>query len=169
MAQGFVKVSVIIVLVSVGIPAITFAGHIEQVAGWAEKVALGDNPPIILNAKIDTGAKNSSLHTLEHHIFDKDGKEWVSFAVVNKKGDRKRIEEPLLRYTKIKQKGSRPPVTRPVILLGICMGNVYKKVEVNLVDRTSFNFPMLIGRSFLQGSFVVDADHKYINKPDCKR
>lgn len=168
MAQVFAKDRVMILLIFLCLPGATLAGHIEQVAGWAEKVALGDNPPIILSAKIDTGAKNSSLHTLEHHIFEKDGKEWVSFALVNKQGDRKRIEEPLLRYTQIKQKGSRPPLTRPVILLGVCMGNVYKKVEVNLVDRTNFNFPMLIGRSFLQGSFVVDADHKFINKPDCR-
>lgn len=150
-------------------PGIVVAGHIEQVSGWAEKVALGSNPPIILRAKIDTGAKNSSIHTVEHHIFKKDGKEWVSFAIINKEGDRKRIEEPLLRYTQIKQKSGRPSRQRPVILLGICMGNVYKKVEVNLVDRTNFNFPMLIGRSFLQGSFVVDADHRYINKPNCNQ
>lgn len=156
-----------LVLICISFPGILLADHVKQISGWAEKVALG-NPPIILEAKIDTGAKNSSVHTLEHHIFEKDGKEWVSFAIVNKHGDKKRIEEPLLRYTQIKQKGNRAPRTRPVILLGICMGNVYKKVEVNLVDRTNFNFPMLVGRSFLQGSFVVDADHKYYNTPDCK-
>jgi len=152
-----------------GLPADSVAGHIEQVSGWAEKVALGDDPPLMIGAKIDTGANNSSLHTLEYHIFKKDGTEWVSFAIVNKEGQEKRIEAPILRYAKITQKNSQPSHVRPVIMLGICMGTVYKVVEVNLVDRTNFNFPMLIGRSFLQGTFVVDPDHKYMTTPNCKK
>lgn len=143
------------------------ATHVKQMSGWVEKVAIGD-PPIVLQAKIDTGAKNSSLHTVEYHLFKKDDKDWISFAVVNKEGKGRRIEAPLLRYTKIKQKSNRPSRERPVIMLGMCLGNTYKKVEVNLVDRSNFNYPLLVGRSFLKGNFLVDADHKYINTPDCK-
>ena len=156
------------VLICFACPVTVFADHVKQISGWAEKVALGD-PPIILRAKIDTGAKNSSLHTLEYHVFEKEGRQWVSFAIINKERESKRIEVPLLRYAKIKQKGGGPSKERPVIMLGLCMGNTYKEVEVNLVDRTKFNFPVLVGRSFLQGNFVVDSDHKYINTPNCKK
>jgi hypothetical protein len=54
-----------------------------------------------------------------------------------------------------------------VIVLGVCLSNVYKEVEVNLVDRANFNYPMLVGRSFLAGSFVVDSGEKYLTTPKC--
>lgn len=168
MLENCIKHLMIYAVICLAYPAAVLAEHVKQVSGWAEKVALGD-PPIILRAKIDTGAKNSSLHTLEYHIFEKEGKEWVSFAIINKDRKSKRIEVPLLRYAKIKQKGGRRSKERPVVMLGLCMGSIYKEVEVNLVDRTNFNFPVLVGRSFLQGNFVVDADHKYINTPDCRK
>jgi len=147
-------------------PVSLSAAHVKQVSGWVEKVALG-NPPIVLQAKIDTGAKNSSLHTVEYHVFKKDDKDWISFAVVNKEGEGRRIEAPLLRYAKIKQKSNRPSRERPVIMLGMCLGNTFKEVEINLVDRSNFNYPLLVGRSFLKGNFLVDADHKYLNTPNC--
>lgn len=163
------KITIVITLILTAHPIAAEAGHIEQVSGWAENVALDNHTPFIIRAKIDTGAENSSVHTLEYHTFVKEGREWVSFAIINKNKMTKRIEAPVLRYAKIKQKNGQPRNLRPVIMLGICMGNVYKKVEVNLVDRTNFNYPVLIGRSFLKGSFVVDADHKFITTPGCNK
>ena len=140
----------------------------KQVSGWVEKVAVG-NPPIILRAKIDTGAKHSSIHAPDVELFTKGSAEWVRFSVKNVDGDTLKIEQPVKRITQIKQKGNRPNRKRPVIELGICMGNVYKLAEVNLADRGNFNYPMLVGRSFLQGSFVVDSDQKFILQANCKQ
>jgi hypothetical protein len=58
-------------------------------------------------------------------------------------------------------------VTRPVIRLGICLGTVYKEVEVNLEDRSKFNYQLLIGRSYLKNSFLVDASATFTLKPNC--
>jgi hypothetical protein len=44
---------------------------------------------------------------------------------------------------------------------------VYKEVEVNLEDRSKFNYQLLIGRSYLKNSFLVDASATFTLKPNC--
>jgi hypothetical protein len=48
------------------------------------------------------------------------------------------------------------------------LGDFYREAEVNLVDRSGFNYQMLIGRSFLAGNLIVDPSIKYTTKPICK-
>ncbi|WP_455200588.1 ATP-dependent zinc protease family protein [Kaarinaea lacus] len=137
----------------------------KQVSGWIEKVAVIDRA-FVLPAKIDTGARNSSIHAENFKIYTKQGTDWVRFTVTTNNESRD-IDQPIKRYAKIKQKGNRPPRQRPVIVMAVCLGNVRKEVEVNLVDRANFNYPMLVGRSFLAGSFVVDSGEKFLTTPQC--
>lgn len=55
-----------------------------------------------------------------------------------------------------------------MIILGICLGTTYKEVEVNLANRSNFNYQMLIGRSYLSGDFLVDAGKIFFLKPLCR-
>ncbi len=57
---------------------------------------------------------------------------------------------------------------RPVIRLGVCLKNTYRETEVNLTDRSGFNYQMLIGRRFLKDEFVVDPGETATSKPDCR-
>ena len=41
------------------------------------------------------------------------------------------------------------------------MGDVTKRLDVNLNDRTGFEYPLLIGRDFLGGLALVDVTLKY--------
>ena len=77
------------------------------------------------------------------------------------------IERKVHRIVKIKEADGTPQL-RSAILLGICLGNVYKEVEVNLADRSDFNYQMLIGRSFLHGNVIVDPSIKFTTKPICR-
>lgn len=137
----------------------------KDIVGRIEKVRIypGD---LVLRGKLDTGAKTCSLHALNMTKFARNGERWVRFTVKNQKGEATTIERKIVREAKIKQ-ANREPETRPVILLGVCLGRQYREVEVNLVDRTEFNFPMLIGRSFMIGHLVVDPELKYTAEPDC--
>ena len=57
---------------------------------------------------------------------------------------------------------------RVVVLMGICLGNTYRETEVNLIDRSGLNYPMLIGRRYLAGNnFIVDSGLAYSVKPEC--
>ena len=54
-------------------------------------------------------------------------------------------------------------------MMGVCVGNVYRETQVNLVDRKNFNYQMLIGRRFTGNSVVVDPGRTFIAKPHCDR
>jgi hypothetical protein len=121
-----------------------------------------------LRARLDTGAKNSSLDAQNLTEFELDGERWIRFNVTNHKGKSVTLERKILRVAKIKRKHGKSR-ERLVIKLGICLGGIFREVEVNLVDRSGFNYPMLIGRSFMENHLVVDPSVAFVTKPDCER
>jgi len=137
------------------------------VAGWLERARLSPGE-IVLEAKLDTGARTSSIHALNLQQFERAGKNWVAFDVVGADGRSVRLERPLVRIAKIK---SAPGTEeeRPTVTLGICIGNVFQITEVSLVDRSGLSKPLLIGRRFLKGRLVVDLSHRYLLEPLCNR
>jgi len=120
-----------------------------------------------LKAKLDTGARSSAMHAFNIAKFKRNGKDWVKFIVKNKKKGNVTIEKEVYRTVKIKRKNEKPE-ERLVILLGICLGSTYKVGEVSLVDRSNFIYPVLLGRRFLQGSFIIDPGKTFTHKPFCK-
>ena len=138
----------------------------KQVIGWLENVKI-DNSDFQLKAKIDTGATTSSLNAEIIKAFTKDKQNWLRFSVTNKDGQKVAFERKILRYAKIKRKRAQA-VERPVIKLGVCIGTVYRELEVNLADRNNFEYHMLIGRNYLQGYFLVDSELVYLSSPSCK-
>ncbi len=137
----------------------------KEIIGWFEKARIFPGG-YKLSAKIDTGADHSSLNVTDLTLFRREGEDWVRFTVVDDKGQEQKLEKKLVRLTKIKRH-SAPRQERPVVLMGICVGHHYREVEVNLVDRGQFKFPLLIGRSFLSGAFIVDPSKSYAVEPTC--
>lgn len=138
-----------------------------NVAGWIEKVKIYPGA-LIIKAKLDTGAKNSSLNAKIVEQFEQGGHPWVRFEVYDHRGKKITLEKKIRRIAKIKLR-SRKIQERPVVKLGICLGQIYKEVELNLVDRSYFNYQMLLGRSFLAGAFLVDSGTTFNTKPDCQK
>jgi hypothetical protein len=134
--------------------------------GWLEKVRIYPEN-LIIHAKLDTGARNSSLNAPHVHLFKRQGESWVRFDVTDRLGKTATLQRKVRRITKIKQH-DRPSDLRPVVRLSICLGDTFKVVEVNLRDRSDFNYQMLIGRSFLKEDFVVDASVKFTKRPKCR-
>ena len=137
----------------------------KDIVGRLERVRIypGD---LVLRAKLDTGARNSSLHAPSITKFQKNGETWVRFSMKNHRGKEATIERRVIREAKIKKRGEGLE-KRPVILLGVCLGRQYREVEVNLVDRTEFIYPLLIGRSYMIGHLVIDPELKYTAEPEC--
>ncbi len=134
----------------------------RMVVGWVEKVMICPGN-LVLHAKLDTGARHSSLNAQNMKLFKRQGKAWVRFDVVNRSGQRETFEKPVVRTAKIKDH-IRPADRRPVIQLGICLGDYYKEIEVNLTDRSEFKYQLLIGRSFMAEHFWVDPSTKYMRQ-----
>ncbi len=143
------------------------SGKARQIVGWVEHVTiLPEN--LKIKAKLDTGAKNSSLNAVNVTEFKRGGDTFVRFDLTNWKGRTETIEAKVIRMAKIKQHNSKPEL-RPVIRIGICLQKVYKEVEVNLENRSNFNYQLLIGRSFLKGEFAVDPSKTFTIKTDCRK
>ena len=114
-------------------------------------------------AKMDTGALTASLSARDIETFTRDGDEWVRFRLSGKDVSNKVYEHKVSRISKIKSRADEDEendetsvAKRPVIDLEMCLGNIKRTVEVNLTDRSSFNYPLLIGakalREFGRGS-----------------
>jgi hypothetical protein len=141
------------------------AGEDKLTVGWVEKVRLFPGN-VVVHAKVDTGADNSSLNVPKMEEFIRDGARWVRFDFTTRDGKTVTFERDVVRVAKIKRhKGKRQE--RIVVRLGICIGNVYREAEVNLVDRSRFKYEMLIGRSFMGDKLLVDPSKKYTRDPLC--
>jgi len=135
------------------------------IIGWIETVRIMPEK-FDLVAKIDTGADNSSLDVAEWHSFMRDDTEWLRFSVKSNNDEIQTFERPLVRYAYIKRKRTEP-VKRPVVTMQLCIGNTAFLAPVNLAKRHGFTYRMLIGRSFLQGSFLVDSALTETVSPKC--
>lgn len=135
---------------------------LQSNTGWVENVNIGNqNLPML--AKIDSGADNSSIHASNPEQYKKNGQPWVRFALNSESGRQVTIDEPVLKTTRIKMKDKRMQ-ERLVIELDVCLDNVRKRVPVNLVDRSNFKYPVLIGRSFLKSDFLIDSGKTFITQ-----
>jgi hypothetical protein len=140
------------------------------VIGWLEEVYL----PVcdfVIKAKIDTGAKNSSIHAVDLEYITSKGKaksSRIRFRTMDLKGKSRIIEADLVREANIK-KSSSITRTRPEIELEMCLGGVRKRIRVNLEDRGGMNYRMILGRTTLEGDFIVDVSQKYLAGPRCPK
>ena len=146
-------------------PVCSATAQNKQAVGWVERVCIYPGG-LVFRAKLDTGAKNSSLNASHITEFKRDGEQWVRFQITDLHDNTVTIERKVHRVAKIKNNHGRPQ-ERLAVLLGICLGNSYREAEVNLVDRSSFNYQILIGRSFMRGNVMVDPSKKYTTKPTC--
>ncbi len=144
---------------------LAFSASAKQIIGINEQVAL-PTEGLELKAKIDSGAKNTSLHALNIKLFQQNGKQWVSFDTLNQKKETISLSAPVHRIARIKRHNGKSQ-ERPVIITGVCIGNILRNVEVNLIDRSRLNYPLLIGRTYLDGNFLIDVSLKYTVKPNC--
>ncbi|MEE4741300.1 ATP-dependent zinc protease [Pseudomonas alliivorans] len=128
-------------------------------------------------AKMDTGALTASLSAKDIELFKRDGDDWVRFRLATKDADSKVYEHKVSRISKIKGRSEGDdeddevidPTKRPVVDMELCLGDKKRTVEVNLVDRSHFNYPLLIGAKALREfDAAVNPARRYTaDKPDC--
>ncbi len=137
----------------------------KLVMGWLESVYL--KPwNLRVTAKLDTGAKTSSVHADHIDHFTKEGREWVRFTLIGSE-DKKplAVERPIIRTAYVKERMARSS-KRDVVKLSLCKNGRDYETEFTLVDRSNFNYPLLLGRSFLQDVALVDAAETFLYKAE---
>jgi hypothetical protein len=123
-------------------------------------------------ARVDTGATTSSINAIDIQGFERNGKEWIKFHVSDEKiapEKRKWIEAPIVRYVKIRQSSSNDLERRPVIELWVKIGRVHEKSQFTLSDRTQMDYPILLGREFIQDVALVDVSRDFIESKAPKK
>ncbi|MDA7949111.1 MAG: RimK/LysX family protein [Hyphomicrobiaceae bacterium] len=136
------------------------------VAGWVEDGWIG-TPPIRVKVKLDTGAKISSIHAAQYRDYMRDGIRRVSFTLVNNEGQELKIDEPVVRTASIRRGGVELR-ERPVIRLKFCVAGLASEAEFSMADRSDLSYPVVLGRAFLAGRFLVDSARTFQASVSCK-
>ncbi len=137
----------------------------KVVVGEVERVRL-DPIGVVLEARIDTGATSSSIHATDIVEFTRGGAPWVRFVVRDPQVDTTiPLELPVARVAAIRRRGGGAPARRPAVAMELTLGQMTRRVHVNLVDRTGLDYPLLVGRDFLRGLAVVDVSTRHVQGP----
>ena len=111
-----------------------------------------------IKARVDSGAKTSSIHAFNIQTFRREGLLWVSFEVHPLQGNRKsvvRCERPVVDKRKVKS-STGVAETRIVIQVPIKVADKSWDIELTLANRDSMGYRMLLGREAMQGRMLVD-------------
>jgi len=141
------------------------------VIGWREWVSLPELGIRAIKAKIDTGARSSSLHAFDLEDFHRDGKQFVRFKIhpaQRTTAETITAETELLEYRTVRSSGGhstrRPVVLTPVELLGERW-----IVELTLASRDAMGFRMLLGRQAIRGRFLVHPGRSYFARHETQK
>ena len=144
-------------------PKVIYKDYDKVILGEVENVYFPAHK-LYLEARIDSGATRSSMHAENIVPFERDGKDWVHFEMVNKNNERIKIEKKVVRKITVKrhlQVGQE----RYVVKMRLNISSLSYLVELSLTDRGQYKYPVLVGRNYLKGNAIVDVSKKYTQKP----
>ncbi|HTM45183.1 MAG TPA: RimK/LysX family protein [Polyangiaceae bacterium] len=136
--------------------------------GWREWISLPDLGVQRIKAKVDTGARSSSLHASSIEVVERDGEQIVRFSInagqpaaVGEAPVTLCCEAPLHDQRQIRSSDGRQEL-RPVIRTRIeALGESWE-IDLTLTSRDLMGFPMLLGREATRRRFVVDPGRSFL-------
>lgn len=116
-----------------------------------------------IKARIDSGAKTSSIHAFNIQPFRRQGRSWISFEVHPLQANRRiviRCEKPVIDRRAVKS-SSGLSETRYVISASMQMGSENWEIELTLANRDSMGYRMLLGREAMGKRLVIDPSQSF--------
>lgn len=148
---------------SLSTPA-SFDVELKPLLGWREWVQLPEIDMNFIEAKIDTGARSSSMDADPIEEFRKGKQRWLRFSifsVADLSMAGQIVEAKLVGFRDVRS--STGHLThRPVIETSIQIGACQWRIELTLTNRRSMGFRMLLGRSAIENRFCVDVSRSYL-------
>jgi hypothetical protein len=134
------------------------------VIGWREWVGLPVWGVAHIKAKVDTGARTSSLHAFGLEWFERDGEPRVRFEI---HPWQRSVDDPVtvdaaVVSTRDVKSSSGAVERRPVVRTPIALAGTTVDAEITLTRRDEMGFRMLVGREALRRRFVVDPGRSYL-------
>lgn len=137
----------------------------KTIIGWSEYVAFPEWGIDRLPAKVDTGARTSSLHVDNLEVLDEHH---VRFEVVlSRRHSHKRVHVTarVLKWARVRSSTGHYH-TRCFVKTRIRLGPVEKEIELSLASREKMLYRMLLGRKALEKDFLVDVSkRRALGKP----
>ena len=136
--------------------------------GWRENVKLLDFDNSLIKAKMDTGARTSSLHAT--HISESKDSEikYVTFRLktnINNEKKYKFFKSELKEWRIVRNSGGDEEY-RPVVKTRIKIGKKIMNIEITLTQRSRMSYDMLIGRTALRKKFLIDSGKSYTTRKE---
>ncbi len=129
----------------------------KQIVGATEVVFIKE-ANLSFKARVDTGAKTSSIHAekIELDSLGNPRGKPISFFLVTKEGQSRKFNTRVISVVKVKNSEQSEP--RYVVPLLIRWNDSEKIVAVTLNNRRGMEYRLLLGRNWLRGDFIVDVD-----------
>ncbi|MCK2147591.1 ATP-dependent zinc protease [Marinobacter alexandrii] len=153
---------------------------VPETLGFVEWLVMNETS-VRLKARLDTGAKTSSLHAVNVEGFKKGDEEWVKFQLPL--GDHEdqpsegsiehedvilEFERPVHRTVLIKRK-SAPSQRRYVVKMDFCIAGAVHETQFSLTDRGNFKYPVLLGRRFMRDdNILIDSADSFMAERECE-
>lgn len=135
------------------------------IVGWQEIVRFPHWKSVKMKAKVDTGARSAALHAEEYEVVrlagtkDRPLNEELKMRLrVGSESNPKFVwvQAPIVDYRNVKNSGGKIE-ERPFIETEIEIGGCHFPIILSVTNREKMKFPVLLGRAFLAGKFLVDS------------
>ena len=91
----------------------------------------------------------------------------ITFRLTSRGGKERVYTAPVSRWVAIRRRGGGS-IVRPVVLMELCIAGRRVSGEVNLAERSGFNYQLLIGRNMLKDAAItVDSREIFASKKAC--
>ena len=130
--------------------------------GWREWLALPALGIGAIKAKLDTGARSTSLSVVSVEAFERGGQTHVRFRVRPRRRSERLVtcEAPVVARKPVTDSGGHTS-ERWFIRTEVVLAGRRFETDINLTDRRAMLFPLLLGRAALGGRFRVDPTLSY--------
>lgn len=135
----------------------------KQAIGWREWLELPDFELGKIKAKIDTGARSSSIHAFDIEPFEHHGEHWVNFKIHPLQHSDDKVvncSAKVKDYRSVTDSGGHKTM-RYIIETSFQIGGDVFSAELSLFNRSNMLFRMLVGRTALRGRYRVDPSRSY--------
>lgn len=136
----------------------------KTIIGSEEWISLYQLNIPYVKARVDSGAKTSSLHAVNIQPFQKDNELWVKFDVfpIQNDGKRKVSCEAFVVDKRIVKSSSGSREQRYVVRTILGLSDEQWDIELTLTNRDSMGFRMLLGREAMKGKLIVDPSASFV-------
>lgn len=136
----------------------------KTVVGSEEWVSLSELQIPYVKARVDSGAKTSSLHATNIQPYQKDNETWVNFDVfpIQNDGKRKITCKALVVDKRVVKSSSGDREERFVVRTEISLNEQKWDIELTLTNRDSMGYRMLLGRQAMMGRIIVDPSESFL-------